>query len=258
MLRNLIMGLLLANLLLLAWGRWIVVPDVTDPRAFGDGTEAQHVLFERAGHPEGAGSEFVQDGVRCFRLGPFSSADAAVAVGDRLSARGLRVDRTRESGRIWVGHWVQLLDLPSVEAARQVVRTLVSGGIGDAYISNREPTIDISLGVFRGRRGADDVIRLARDLGYTAAAMDRFRDGIEHWVEVATPAAQPPDPGDLLLINATRANTKSGAAQIVRIEERPCTLAAPVARAGDGTGADDSLESPAREAGSPDPSTLPE
>lgn len=180
MLRNLIMGLLLANLLLLAWGRWIVAPDVADPWAFGDATGVRLVLIERVGHTDGGGSGSAQDGARCFRLGPFLSAEAAAAVGDRLSARGLPVDRTSEAGRIWVGHWVQLLDLPSVEAARQAVKTLVSGGIGDAYISNRTPTVDISLGVFRGRRGADDVIGLARDLGYTAEAMDRFRDGIEY------------------------------------------------------------------------------
>jgi len=255
MLRNLIMGLLLANLLLLAWGRWIVAPDVVDPWAFGDATGARLVLIERVGHTDGAGSGSAQDGVRCFRLGPFLSADAAAAVGDRLSARGLPVDRTSEAGQIWVGHWVQLLDLPSVEAARRAVKTLVSGGIGDAYISNRTPTVDISLGVFRGRRGADDVIGLARDLGYMAEAMDRFRDGIEHWVEVATSAAEPPNLADLPLTQA-----KSGAAPIIRIEERSCTPAAAGARSGDddGTGANDSLESPARETGSPEPSTLPE
>ncbi len=229
MLRNLIMGLLLANLLLLAWERWIVAPDVADPLAFGDEHEARLVLLERTGRNENIDKGSTPEGARCFRLGPFSSAGAAAAVGDRLSAQGLPVDRTSESGRIWVGHWVQLLDLPSVEVARQAVKTLVDGGIADAYISSREPTVDISLGVFRGRRGADDVIQLARKLGYTAEAMDRFRDGIEYWVEVATPADQPPDTADL----------RSGEAQIIRIEERACAPVAAVDDVGDsGNGMD--------------------
>jgi len=255
MLRNLIMGLLLANLLLLAWGRWIVAPDVADPRAFGEATEARLVLIERVDRNNGAASSPGQDGARCFRLGPFASVDTAAGVGSRLSARGLPVGQTSESGRIWVGHWVQILDLPSEAAARQVVRKLISGGIGDAYISSHAPTIDISLGVFRGRQGADDVIRLANNLGYTVEATDRFRDGIEYWVEVETPADQPPDLADLPL-----AKLKSGEAQIIRVEERPCAPA--VADAGngneDGTEADDSLESPAQETGSPEPSTSPE
>jgi len=255
MLRNLIMGLLLANLLLLAWGRWIVAPDVADPRGFGDGTEAQLVLIERIGRNDSAGSSPGQDGARCFRLGPFASVDAAAGVGDRLSARGLPVDRTSEAGRIWVGHWVQLLDLTSEEVARQAVRKLISGGIGDAYISSHAPTIDISLGVFRGRQGADDVIRLASDLGYTVEATDRFRDGIEYWVEVEMPADQPPNLADLPL-----AKLESGEAQIIRVEERPCAPAVAAVGNGDddGTQADDSLESPAQENGLPEPSTLPE
>ena len=259
MLRNLIMGLLLANLLLLAWGRWIVAPDVADPRAFGNVTEPQLVLLERATRIDDAGSMSTEKRARCFRLGPFSSADAAATVGDRLSARNLPANRSSESGQIWVGHWVQLLDLPNMEVARQTVKKLASGGITDAYISNREPTVDISLGVYRGRPGADDVIRLARELGYTAVASDRFRAGIEHWVEVETPADQPPELADLRLAASPVAD-----AQIIRIEELPCqSIAAvdPDANFGDdgnGDDANDSLESQARETASPEPSTLPE
>jgi len=213
MLRNLFMGLLLANLLLFAWSRWIMAPDVADPASPGEQSEARLVLLDRT---PASGTGSTAEGARCFRIGPFASAQAAAVVGDRLSSRGLPVELTSESGQIWVGHWVQLLDLPSIEAAHQAVKKLVSGGIRDAYIFSREPTIDISLGVFRGRRGADDVIRLARDLGYAAEATDRFRDGIEYWVAVSTPADLPPDPADLRI----------GEAQIIRIEERTCAPAA--------------------------------
>ncbi len=259
MLRNLIKGLLLANLLLFAWGRWIMAPEVADPRAFGDETEPRLVLVESARRTAGGTvSDSVQGDVSCFRLGPFASADAAAVVSSRLSARGLSVNRTTESGRIWVGHWVQLLDLPSLEAANRAVSVLVGGGISDAYISGREPTVDVSLGVFRSRAGADDVIRVARDLGYVAVALDRFRDGVEYWVEIEMSGAQPPDLADL----------QRGEAQIIRIEERACQSASSIALsndilgedslAEDGDGADDSLESPARENGSREPSTLPE
>ena len=208
MLRNLIMGLLLANVLLFIWSRWIVVPDAPDPRTFGDPAGPQLVLVERPDRPDRTGGVPVQGDRRCFRLGPFSSIEAATAVSDRLSAKGLPVNRTSESGQIWVGHWVQLLDLPDVEKARQTVEALQGGGIGDAYIFQREPTIDISLGVFRGRPGADNVIRSARKLGYEPVTMDRFRDGIEHWVGVETPVDQPPNLADL----------RVRLAQIVRID----------------------------------------
>ena len=223
MMRNLIFGLLLVNLLLLAWGRWIVAPDVDDPRAYAGATEARLVLLERAGGAAGIGNEavipVVTEGERCFRLGPFPTADAAAAVGDRLSARGAPVEQASEPGQIWVGHWVQLLDLPSDEAARQAVNGLVGGGIRDAYIYSREPTIDISLGVFRGREGAENVVRVARGLGYPVEMTDRFRDGIAWWIETRAPAdglsEGPPDLADLPV-----PRSGSGAAQIIRVEER--------------------------------------
>jgi len=250
MMRNLIMGLLLANLLLLAWGSWIVAPDADDPRAFEGTTEARLVLIERAGRVAVADSEPESEGERCFRLGPFPSDNAAAGVGDRLSARGLPVDRKSETGPVWVGHWVQLLDLPSDQEARQTVDRLVNGGISDAYIYSREPTIDISLGVFRGRDGADNVIRVARGLGYTVEMTDRFRDGIAFWVEVRAPAEQPPDLADLPV-----AQSESGEAQIIRVEERSCAIPAPGDpegnSRGDGAPVDDSLESPAQEIASP-------
>jgi len=260
MVRNLIMALLLANFLLLAWGRWIVPPDAADATSFGDTTEPQLVLIARPGRTDVTSTP---GDARCFRLGPFSSADAAAAVDTRLSARGLLVNRSSELGRVWVGHWVQILELPSEGIARQVVKKLVSGGIGDAYIFSRDPTVDISLGVFRGRQGADDVIRVARKFGYSPVATDRFRDGIEHWVEIELPtngsANAPPDLADLRIGQAD-----SGQAQIIRIEERSCQPAEidtqdsninDNVNSGD---ANDSLESRVGENGSPEPSALPE
>ncbi len=241
MLRNLIMGLVLANLLVLAWQRWVVAPDVADPNSYAGVTEPPLELIARkaesvASVPSAAG------GARCFRLGPFSTGEAADAVAGRLAARDLPVTRSSEEGRIWVGHWVQLTAFESVEAARRAVGRLRAGSIGDAYMTQTEPTIDVSLGVFRGRRGADRVIRLARDMGFEPVTTDRFRDGVEHWVEVETSADQPLE----------LAGLQAGLAQIVRIEEQTCAVAMVDGEDGeaavvdgpvvDGDSIDDSLE----------------
>ncbi len=249
--RNLIMGLLLANLLLLAWGQWILTPDAINPLALDGVTEPRLVLVKSQSRAADSGVTPVEDGKSCFRLGPFSFAGAAADVGDQLSARGLPVDRTSESRKIWVGHWVQLLDFPSIEIARQALRELVSVGLADAYISAREPTVDISLGVFRSRQGADNVTRAAGGLGYTPVWADRFRDEVEHWVEVTMPTDQPPDLGDLRV-------TTSGEAQIIRVERQSCGLSAENISVDDGDGADDSLESRTLDTGSLEPSILPE
>ena len=258
MMRNLLMGLLLANVLLFVWGRWILAPDVADAMTSAEAAEPRLELVRR---PSRLDNVSASGSARCFRLGPLSSAGAAATVAGQLSARGLSVSRASELGQIWVGHWVQLLDLPGVKAAGRVVDRLVSGGISDAYVFSREPTVDISLGVYRGREGADDVIRLARTLGYTAVATDRLREGIEYWVEIELPVAQPfngpssglPDLADLHIDQG-----QSGQAQIIRIEERSCLPAAIIVSGSDSDVADDSLESRSGETGSPVPSVLPE
>ena len=258
MVRNLIMGLLLANILLFAWGRWIVAPDADDAWMPEEARESRLELMARPNRLDGISAP---GGASCFRLGPFTTVDAAAAVNSRLSARGLAVNRSSELGRIWVGHWVQLNDLPDEEMAGQVVNALVRGGISDAYIFSREPTVDISLGVFRGREGADDVIRLARKLGYTTISADRFRDGTEHWVEIELqaddsstgPSIGLPDLADLRI-----GPEQNGQAQIIRIEERSCRPAVVVMRGNDSDDANDSLESRTGDSGSAEPSALPE
>ena len=42
--RNIILGLLLANVLLLAWKRWVVPPDAISPENFGQSNDPQLVL----------------------------------------------------------------------------------------------------------------------------------------------------------------------------------------------------------------------
>lgn len=262
MLRNLIMGLVLANLLVLAWQRWVVAPDVADPGRYAGVTEPSLELIARRAEPVASAPPAAGE-ARCFRLGPFSTAEAADAVAGRLASRELPVTRSSAAGRIWVGHWVQLTAFESVDAARRAVGMLSAGGIGDAYMTQTEPTIDVSLGVFRGRRGADRVIRLARDMGYEPVTTDRFRDGVEHWVEVETPADQPLE----------LAGLQAGLAQIVRIEEQTCAAAITEAQDGDvavvddlavdGDNAADSLElaspdDPGRDDRTVEPTAAPE
>jgi len=254
MLRNLILGLVLANLLLFIWSLWIQPSDVVDPTALsrtakGERAEPELVLVqdEPTAQPPVIGAP-VSSQRSCYRFGAFSRVESADIVAQRLSGKGFRVNRQLESVQIWLGHWVQLRDLPSDSAARQALARLAQGGLTDAYILSREPSIVISLGLFRSTEGADEVIRLAETLGYLATMSDRTRAGEEYWVMAEADDGQVPDPGDFQL----------GQGQIIRMETLSCETGSEKLPVTDGDDRNDSLESPPRESGSVEPASLPE
>ncbi|MFQ5634096.1 MAG: SPOR domain-containing protein [Gammaproteobacteria bacterium] len=223
--RNMIMALVLANLLLLAWEQWIAPGEVADPTRFADGVTdefgPQLVLYSAARAdtlPASSGLTPVADLRQCERVGPFDSPEPAAAIAQQLGRRGLIVDLLYETGDIWVGHWVQVIDLESGAAARQAVERLANAGLKDAYIVRTDPTVDISLGVFRGEAGADRVENLARGAGLEPVRHDRYRTGTQHWVSVELRRNQTLELTDLRLPTA----------QILRAETVACRPTADV------------------------------
>jgi hypothetical protein len=208
--RNIILLLVLANVLLLAWKRWVVPPDVAWPERLASSGEPQlalakpkktAVLPESAGNsaPETEPSPPVAEARRCVRIGPFAEAGTADSIARQLDGRGFSTRRTSEQGDVWVGHWVQLVDLENEQVARDTVNRLVDAGLPDTYIVQTEPTYNISLGVFRGRKGADRVRELARGLGLNPETTDRFRQGTQHWINVQLADGQTFDLQDIQL-----------------------------------------------------------
>ncbi len=217
--RNLILALLLANLLLFAWQRWIVPPDVSDPTALGGGAASAGALPELALLAKSDPISPAEDisgapdaGAECLRVGPFAQMARADEAVQQLATQGFVVERATETSQIWAGYWVQLVDFEDFNEARRSVQTLAAGGLADAYVVQREPTINVSLGVFRQRAGADDVIRKAERLGFAPVMIDRYRPGVEHWVVVEPDDSQALDLEDLAL----------GSDQILRVREGPC------------------------------------
>jgi hypothetical protein len=192
MLRNIVLALLLANILVFTWNRWVVPPDAEYPDRLGDVSEPQLVLLSDGSSPEVvvASDPGSEDGDRCRRIGPFADIGVADSVAQQLSRIDFKVRRTSKAGEVWVGYWVQLIDLKTLDKARQALNRLTKAGLVDAYIFQTEPTINVSLGLFRERRGADRVASLAQDLGLNPETTDRFQPGIEHWLTVELEAAQ--------------------------------------------------------------------
>jgi len=189
--RNLVLALVLANLLVLAWQRWIVPPPAADALALQAVREPELVLLKPAMAPAAAVAVASSPGA-CIRIGPFASAESAADGAAVLSARGLDPSSQVEAAEVWVGHWVQVAGLPDRQAAAQAREALVAAGVKDAYIVQDSPGYKISLGVFRDLARAERVARLARGAGYPVETIDRFRTGEEHWLVLLTPGGAPP------------------------------------------------------------------
>jgi hypothetical protein len=138
----------------------------------------------------------------------------------------MTADLVHETGDIWIGHWVQVTDMQTSAKAKQAVERLVEAGLNDAYIVRSDPTIDISLGVFRGEAGASRVEKIARDAGLKPDRTDRFRPGTQHWVSVELLGNEALDLTDLQLPSS----------RILRTETVACrSTAETIADAGDET-----------------------
>ncbi|MBT8444512.1 MAG: hypothetical protein KJO13_07185, partial [Gammaproteobacteria bacterium] len=115
--RNIILPLLLANLIMLAWKQWVAPDDVADPTRFvatdASAQEPQLVLYGPARSQPAESAAVVPAvasgaGIRqCERIGPFDSPEPASSIAQQLGGRGMTVDLVHETGDIWVGHWVQ-------------------------------------------------------------------------------------------------------------------------------------------------------
>jgi hypothetical protein len=215
MLKNIVLALLLANILLLAWKRWVVPPDAEFPDEFAVVAERQLVALNAPGRSP---AEQPPEEGRCTRIGPFADVGMADSVGEQLESDAFEVSRMSQAGQIWAGYWVQLVDLKTPDAAARILDRLIVAGLRDAYVFQLKPVINISLGVFRSRKGAERVAGVARNLGLAPEMTDRFQPGVEHWLTVESR-------GEKAL---SLSNVKLGATQILRSEAIPCAGGPPV------------------------------
>ncbi len=186
--KNILLGLLLANVLLLAWHRWIAPEEI---EAIDTRTTVPTLILMSGRQGPREAPALLQDAAletarQCLRVGPLVDSEQANAVAHQLAGAGYSVSQTSREGRAWVGHWVQVENLASRELAARVLRTLTEGGLSDAYIVESDQVRKVSLGVFRDRERAERTAARAIALGVEATISDRFRPATEYWLEVVS------------------------------------------------------------------------
>jgi hypothetical protein len=201
------MTLLVANLLFLAWAKWI-----DSPRDAGAQDALSHLpRLQLVGETPGAKpaaanlppalavAEKVvlhvpETRQTCTSVGPFNDIAHAARAAGLLTQRGFHLQQRAEEGETIEGYWVYVGGLQSDDEVGKVVERLGKGGFTDAHVmKNYSTNRRISVGMFSTRERADKRAAAVKSMGLEPEVAERKFPGTVYWVDVVlTSAAQKP------------------------------------------------------------------
>lgn len=196
--KNLLLLLIVANILYFLWGLYpreelqpgVAVVEETDLGPPLEVTTSQDDIAS-VGAVLGSGDPSDLEalvGRSCVTIGPFKVGDDADTAALEYRSEGMKAAVRSVKGQIFVGHWVQIRDVPDRATANEWIDTLKEGGLTDAYaVPTEEEGLKISLGVFGDVERAEKVELQARSLDFDADISPRMRDGVVHFVDIGLP-----------------------------------------------------------------------
>ena len=197
--KNLLLLLILANILYFMWGMFAT----EDPRP-GVAVVAESDLGPPLDVKAGAiddtvtggavlGSDQLSDleavvGRSCVTIGPFKApGDADTAVLE-YTGEGMKAVRRQGVAQVFIGHSVQVEDVASRAAGREMIGKLAEQGLSDAFIvGNDEIGYAIALGIFGQIENAEKVELQARAAGYEVEIEPMMRDADVFFVDIGLP-----------------------------------------------------------------------
>lgn len=151
-------------------------------------------------------------GGRCTSVGPFRELSQAATAAANLRAAGYQPLQRVAEGDIWIGYWVYIQAIPTVEAANEILAKVREQGITDSYvIPNSDSGNLVSLGVFSEISGVSRRRDEVRALGFEPQVVDRTRRATVYWVDVQLTPEQSLDFDSL-----------QTPGRIIRLEQRSC------------------------------------
>jgi hypothetical protein len=206
------MTLLVANLLFLAWAKWIDAP-----RDVGAQDALSHLpRLQLVGEPPGAKpaaanlppapvpapavAEKVDLHVpetrqTCTSVGPFNDIAHAARAAGLLTQRGFQLKQRAEEGEAIEGYWVYVGGLQTDDEVGKVVERLDKSGFTDAHVmKNYSTNRRISVGMFSTRERAEKRAAAVKAMGLEPEVGERKFPGTVYWVDVvlASTAQKPP------------------------------------------------------------------
>lgn len=198
--KNLLLLLILANVLYLMWGMFATEDPqpgvaVVEESELGPPldvtTDQSSTSVASVGAVLGSGDQSDLEAVvgrSCVTIGPFKvSGDADTAVLEYTN-EGMKAAVRSAQGQIFVGHWVQIREVPDEATAAQMLDKLKAGGLTDAYLVRTDDEgLKISLGLFGNVERAERVELQARSMDLPADISPRTREGTIFFVDIGLP-----------------------------------------------------------------------
>ena len=196
--RNLLLLLVLANILYFIWEMVIEEPPETGVAIVEVSQLGPPLQLSRTAQPATSVGAMLDSsgqmdlaavvGRSCVSIGPFTNGPDAQRVFQDYQNEGMRASVRSTEGQIFVGHWVQIRDIPNRETGNQMIDRLVAGGLNDAYlVPTDDEGLKISLGLFGEMSRAERVELQAESLNMAAEITPRMRETTVFFVDIALP-----------------------------------------------------------------------
>ena len=225
--RNLVLLLALANVIFFAWNQWLAEPPSEGATRFraSDVGPTLELAPERSRDAGGPGkpilppadaapdTDFPADqpiaqtpddtpeeppaaapAAVCVSVGPFEAAETGEDVLARVRDLAGEADLRTVTEDVFLGHWVQIRNIPSREEANRQVAVLQEAGFEDAYpMPEDDGERTISLGLFSDQERAERLQQQAAELGLDVEVVPQTREATVYWVDVRLDADQEAD-----------------------------------------------------------------
>jgi SPOR domain len=213
--RAVFLVLLSANLLFLAWARWIDGPRDTGAQDSLSRLPRLQLVSESPPGPKPTSAvlslgtpspatltppplalstlsmaektSFRADSAQtCTSLGPFTDIASAARAAGLLTQRGFHLQQRAEEGETIEGYWVFVGGMQSDDEVVQVVDRLEKNGFTDAHImKNYSTNRRVSVGMFSTRERAEKRAAAVKNMGLRPEIGERKFPGTLYWVDVA-------------------------------------------------------------------------
>jgi hypothetical protein len=187
--RAIFLIVLSANLLFLAWARWIDTPQSGTQDAALSRLPRLQLVSETT---KAAGSaqkmalhEVEPPPPKCVTVGPFNDLGAAAGMAGMLREQGFNPQQRAEEGETLEGYWVFVGGLDNATDVEQALQKLEKNGFADAHVMKASPAgRRISVGLFSRRERAERRATAVQKMGLEPEVAERRFPGTLYWVDV--------------------------------------------------------------------------
>jgi hypothetical protein len=202
--RAVFLTLLSANLLFLAWARWIDTPrQAGSEDALSRLPRLQLVTEVPPGSKSTSGVvkkmafRIPDPASACTSVGPFNDIASAARVAGMLNSQGFHLQQRAEEGEAIEGYWVFVGGIQSDDEVSRLKDRLEKSGFTDAHVMKSFSTNGrVSVGMFSSRERAEKRAAAVKRMGFAAEVGERKFPGTVYWVDVTRTHDDPALPPD--------------------------------------------------------------